>query len=156
MNKSELTNTLTTFALENNYSLNELVVTHGGACLLMELTDSTNDIDLSVSHDVWVDHIKRGFKPVQLTNDVWMISATDCIDIHVGMEDPISYNNITSDGIVHHGLSQTLLDYLRLDRAKDKLIISKLRSERKRRCNFITTLVNKYKVTHGELINVSK
>ena len=156
MNKTELTNTLITFANANNYNLNELVVTHGGACVLMGLLDSTNDIDLVVSHDVWVDHIKRGFIPVQLSDDVWMISTTENIDIHVGMEDTISRNNITPDGIIHHSLSQTLLDYLQLIRAKDKLIISKLRSERKRRCNFITQLVNKYKTVHGELINDSK
>ena len=126
MNRQEFVQKLLAYASSNDYSMSDIVVTHGGACLMMGLRQETGDIDVMVAHDIWVDSIKQNMAPVDLTGGVWLISATPDIDIHVGMDEGVHPIVVSPEGVHYHGLEQTLLDYQKLNRPKDQTVIAGL------------------------------
>ena len=126
MNRQEFVQKLLAYASSNGYNMSDIIVTHGGACLMMDLRQETGDIDVMVAHDIWVDSLKKGFEPVDLTGGVWLISATSDIDIHVGMDEGVHPNVVSPEGVHYHGLEQTLLDYQKLNRPKDQTVIAGL------------------------------
>ena len=128
LNREQIVKQLTTFARDNGHALEELVVTHGAACVLLGIKDTTNDIDVTTSLSVWSHHIKLGQKPEEIGDGVMLLSATDTIDLHVGAPCPKYSNFDCEEGIYYHGFHQTLEDYRHLNRDKDKDIILQLES----------------------------
>ena len=132
LNRNQLVTAVKAFAVKNNYPLEDIVVTHGGACLLMGHRETTNDIDVIVSQAIWESEHNKGLNPVSLGGHVFLISSTDVIDIHIGMSIPENTNRRSPEGIVYHGLQQTILDYEKLGRDKDLEIIKTLEYHRSR------------------------
>lgn len=132
LNRNQLVAAVKTFAIENNYPLEDIVVTHGGACLLMGHREHTNDIDVIVSQAIWESEHDKGLNPVSLGGHVFLISSTDIIDIHIGMTIPEYTNRRSPEGIVYHGLQQTIVDYEKLGRDKDVAVIKALKDYRNR------------------------
>lgn len=128
MNINEFKETLISFCKENEIQLSSVWVSHGGALVLMGLREDTNDIDLNVNHFVWNKLVKTGRYPIkQLPNDVFMISVSDKIDVHIGGKIYGHLEN-TTEGIQYTGINDTLEDYRILNREKDQEIISVLES----------------------------
>lgn len=124
-----ITDRITSFAKEYGYSLSDIVVTHGGACVLAGLRQSTNDIDVSVTRAIWVDQIRKNATPICLGDGVWKIECNYGIDLHIS-KDHVKYPNVvTDDGIVYRSIRQTLYDYEKLNRTKDSNIISILKTQ---------------------------
>lgn len=130
MNKQELVSTLKEFAKLHNYPLKDMIISHGGACVLLGVRDHTNDIDIYVSREIWSDHISRRFKPIVKPDGIASIQATDKISIRLGVGF-MSYTQLEYDGITHQSARQTLLEYIILNRVKDRKSV-----------NLLTKLVN--------------
>ena len=130
LNRNQLVAAVKAFATENNYSLDEIIVTHGGACVLMGHRETTNDIDIIVSKSIWESEHDKGLNPISLGGRVFMISSTDVIDIHIGMTTEKHVNQRTPEGIIYHGLRQTIIDYTKLGRDKDLEVIKSLEDYR--------------------------
>lgn len=121
LNKKEFVAAIIDFANMMDCDPSELLVSHGGAMLLMGHKKSTKDIDLYVSTGVWVKAVRSvDHAPIPLGNGVWMLPMTTNIDIFVGGADatypPIKHKA----GFMYTGHNQTLLDYQRLNRPKDQ------------------------------------
>lgn len=149
LNRNQLVTAVKAFAVKNNYPLEDIVVTHGGACLLMGHRETTNDIDVIVSQAIWESEHNKGLNPVSLGGQVFLISSTDVIDIHIGMSIPENINRRSPEGIVYHGLQQTILDYAKLGRDKDLAVIKTLEEHRNR--NTIGSIIK----TKGYAINAN-
>lgn len=126
LNRKQIIEHITAFATTNGHALEDLIVTHGGACVLLGVTLTTNDIDVTTTLPVWTHHIKMGKKPEELPDGVLLLSATDIIDLHIGNTRPIDEILTTEEGVCYTGFDQTLTDYQHLNRDKDKEIIAKL------------------------------
>lgn len=128
MNKNEFVSKLTAFAIDNGYDLSDIVVSHGGSALLMGLRETTNDIDVAVSINVWNDFVAAGHPIAELGDGIQLIVATTDIDIHHGMPVPKRSNMVTEEGIHYHGMLQTLDDYVELGRDKDLVVIAQIKT----------------------------
>lgn len=140
LNRNQLVAELVKFASDNDYPLDEIVVTHGGACLIMGHRVTTNDIDVVVSQSIWERELAKGLNPISLGGRVFMISSTDVIDIHIGMSIIRHVNQRTPEGVVYHGLRQSIIDYIRLGRDKDIEVIKSL--EEYRDSHTMSSIVN--------------
>lgn len=120
---------LNSFVLENGYNPNDILISHGGAMLLHGLRRHTSDIDIHVSPDIWVDQcIKLNRPGISLGDGVWLLSVTDTIDMHIGSKKPVMSPYVHACGVQYNCLLQTLFDYKRLNRAKDRTAIYTLES----------------------------
>ena len=119
---------LTQFAKTNDYNLGDIIVTHGGACLIMGLREVTGDIDVMVSAEIWHDQLRKGGVPVDLGDDIFLMEVTQNIDIHIGMSYDTLPDEYTLEGVRYHSLEQTLLDYLKLGRKKDIDVIKQIKT----------------------------
>ncbi len=121
MNKQQFIKTLLTWLDEYNIESHKVHVSHGGSMLMMGLKDSTNDVDLTVSYDVFERFTKESYPTKNLGNGRYLIQVTDNIDIHC-MERDISPEHIIKDesGVYYRDAQTTLDDYVKLNRPKDK------------------------------------
>ena len=126
MNKQEFVNTLNTWLEENQINSCDTYVSHGGMLLLVGLRSSTDDIDLTVTKEVWDKFEVTGLYPVvNIGNGTYLMSVTDVIDIRICER---RYSRlIETDGIQHPTLEETLEDYLVLNRPKDQETIKLLK-----------------------------
>lgn len=127
LTRNQFIEELVEFASSNSYNLNDIIVTHGGACLLMGLRETTGDIDVMVSIEIWHDQLRKGGVPVDLGKGIFLMSCTDNIDIHIGMSYDTLPDEYTTEGVRYHGLEQTLLDYKKLRRLKDVKVIRQIK-----------------------------
>lgn len=127
LNRKQIISNITSFAAANGHALEDLLVTHGAACVLLGVKDTTNDIDVSTTLSAWTHHVKLGKKPEELADGVLLLSVTDTIDLHVGGPKPFYAIGVTDEGVHYTGFNQTLADYERLNRDKDKEILAVLR-----------------------------
>ena len=121
MDKQQFIKTLLTWLDENDIESHKVHVSHGGSMLMMGLKDSTNDVDLTVSFDVFERFAKEPYPTKNLGNGRYLIQVTDNIDIHC-MERDISPEHIVKDesGVYYRDAQTTLDDYVKLNRPKDK------------------------------------
>lgn len=135
MDKIALQNQLTKWANTNGYSLNDMIVSHGGACVLHGLRTETNDIDLHVSSAIWLVEMAKGNKVYNLDGGTLLMNVEDNLDIHVGGTS--AWKNSTFDtelckdtGIRYSTQRKLLLQYRELNRAKDQVIISTIAGDK--------------------------
>lgn len=130
MNKVQFVNEVTTWAQTNGLEMSDLLVSHGGAMLLMGLRSETGDVDLHVTQAVWDKFVPNG-SPVELGDGVSLLSVTPHIDIHVGGfgSEQIAAASVSPEGIRYRSRSDTLEDYLKLNRSKDAASIKLLKEK---------------------------
>lgn len=129
LNQTQFVNELELFIAKHSYTPSDILVSHGGSMLLMGHRESTGDIDVSVSRDIWVDQIiKSNNTPVSLGERVWLLEVTSNIDIHIGVSKTKYKPLVHASGFLYNGREQTLLDYMALNRDKDQESIRLLRS----------------------------
>ena len=99
---------------------------------MLNLRDTTEDIDLTVSKEIWEDLIGKGYKVKTLPAtekypEVNIIPVTEFIDVH--LIDELFYGELVwEDGIWYRDISTTLSDKLKLNRSKDQADIKILQS----------------------------
>lgn len=131
MNKAQLISKLKAWATDEDVSLIEIHVSHGGSLLMLGLRDETDDIDLTVSKRVWDRLIDAGHQvqripPSATYPEVNLISVTDDIDVH--LIDPSQGVSLdVFDGVWYRDARNTLADKMRLNRPKDQKDIEALK-----------------------------
>ena len=126
MDINTLIDTVNKFIVNGGYNPKDVIVTHGGALVLLGYIDTTTDIDVWVSRDIWVDEIVKGGTPVSLGGGVWCMAVTPDIDIHIGFGE-LYYPPVVNTGGWHSMDTQDLLiSYEALNRPKDKQKIKML------------------------------
>ena len=110
MNKQEFVETLKSWFEENSVNPSDTYVSHGGALLLIGLRDKTEDIDLTVTREVWEKFESTGLYPVvNLGGGTYLMSVTDVIDIHICNR--VYSRLVETRGIQHPTFEETLEDY---------------------------------------------
>lgn len=124
---NEFIGELLTWVAENGLNINDVHVSHGGTCMLLGLKESTDDIDLTVSAEIFEAYKAKGFKETQLKDNRSLIAVTDHIDIHV-IEPWVNEDclRLHASGIWYRDAVQTIRDYEYLNREKDQIVIQKL------------------------------
>lgn len=131
MNKAQYINALKSWAEQNHIKLADCHVSHGGSLLMLGLREDTDDIDLTVSQNIWDRLINEGYEvqilPATATYpEVHIISVTEDIDVHlINPEDEMVLDEL--DGIMYRNATTTLLDKLKLNRDKDQADIAALK-----------------------------
>lgn len=121
LNKESFVSELVQFYEEHNINPLHCYVSHGGAMLMHGLRIHTEDIDLSVSREIW-DRFAAQYEVTHLPAKgqvaaVNLISVTDNIDIHC-VEDEVA--ELVSEGVIQFtSLKQTYTDKVLLSREKD-------------------------------------
>lgn len=123
MNREEFIATLNRWYDETGVDFNDCHVSHGGSMIMLGLRESTDDIDLTVTRDVWDQFVADGFKITHLPANgkcaaVDLISVTDKIDIHLENE-WVTHDLYCLRGIWYRSAIETLADKLLLGREKD-------------------------------------
>lgn len=118
MRKQDIINHVTKFTCKHADSSSDVIVSHGGACVLHGVMRNTNDIDLCVTNKIWESHIELGFVPIVKPDGVLSIQATPDISIRVACEDAWS-DALIEQNILYQSAQQTLDEYTRLQRNKD-------------------------------------
>ena len=120
MDKRQFVATLLNWLEENGISTHGLHVSHGGSLLMMGLNDSTDDIDLTVTQEIF-DHFDGKYPTKDIGEGRYLIVVTDLIDIHL-MEKRDYPIVVTCDpsGIWYRDAQTTLDDYKVLNRPKDQ------------------------------------
>lgn len=130
MNKLQFIKILNEWLEENNVSPKECHVSHGGSLLLLGIRETTSDIDLTVSNEIW-DRFKDIYemKHYPACNGhpaVDTLIANEYIDLHLIREGDdrclLEENNIQ-----YRSAYVTLEDKLLLNRPKDQGDIELLR-----------------------------
>jgi hypothetical protein len=127
MNKSQLVARLTKFIESNNYEMEDAVVSHGGAMVLLGLRDDTNDVDIYVTEAIWNDFLEDGFKPDVKKDGIESIQATKHVSIRINTRSNI-YPDVITNRVNHQSAEQTLHEYQLLNRDKDAESIVKLQN----------------------------
>lgn len=130
MNKETFIKLLNNWYEETGYSPEDCHVSHGGSMLMMDLRKETEDIDLTVSKEIWEDLIDKGFKVVTLPAtekypEVNIISVTDVIDVHL-INGDYSNHLLFDRNVYYRDIETTLHDKLQLNRSKDAVDIQTL------------------------------
>lgn len=114
-------------------TLDDFSVSHGGSLLLLGLTDSTNDIDLTVDQELF-DRFDNGkYRKVELSNGRYLLQVGRRITLHTCEIPSLQLAQCLvkhPNGIWFRNQEQTLLDYQALKRPQDKEKI-KLLQEKK-------------------------
>lgn len=123
MIKSQFVCTLKTWARENELSLEDMHVSFGGACLMLGLRTTTNDIDLAVTSDIF----DRFDCPIKFSvTGIRYKQVTPLISI--AAEHPSAFKlGKDKTGVQYRQEAQTLADYQNLDRPKDQYTIRELK-----------------------------
>lgn len=131
MNKAQFVSTLKSWAELNNVDLNECHVSHGGSMLMLGLREETDDVDLTVSQNIWDRLIAEGYQSTRLPAtgsypEIQIIAVTDEINVH---NDPITgFTLEVFDGIWYRDAQSTISDKMRLNRPKDQADIKTLKA----------------------------
>lgn len=135
MNKEEVISKVLGFAKAHQIPLSDIVVGFGGAMVLWGLRESTNDVDLDVTSDVYehfLSYAKNGHPKIKeraIENAIggFTISADDSIDIRLDPYRPRTRHFFTLEDDIQVMRPEILLEnYLRLNRVKDAYSIATL------------------------------
>lgn len=124
MNKEMFINVLSQWLNDTGYNPADCHVSHGGSMLMLGLRSETEDIDLTVSQEIWDDLLSKGFKYKTLPAtdkypEVNIMPVNEYIDVH--LVDKNFDGVLINEGVVYYrDMKTTLLDKLKLDRKKDK------------------------------------
>lgn len=122
MDKQQYVSTLLKWLKENNIPVNQVHVSHGGSMLMLGLKTSTDDIDLTVTQEVF-DRFDDELHPWKdLGDGRYLIEVTGLIDIHLS-EKEIEDHQLIKDpsGIYYRDARTTWQDYKTLNRDKDQI-----------------------------------
>lgn len=125
MRKQDIINEVTKFTCKHANSLNDVIVSHGGACVLHGVMRDTKDIDLYVTDEIWEKHVSLGFVPILKNDGVLSIQATSDISIRTGCKEVWS-DALKEQNILYQSAQQTIFEYIRLQRKKDYKKIANL------------------------------
>ena len=110
-------------------SIDDVSVSHGGSMLLLGLIETTDDIDLTVSSEIF-NGFDNGHHEVKLLGDNrYLIKVGKRVDIHTSELHPAQLQSCLvkhPNGIWYRNAQQTLIDYLALGRDKDQAKIQSL------------------------------
>lgn len=123
MNKETFIKLLNDWFNETGYCPKNCHVSHGGSMLMMDLRKETEDIDLTVTKDIWDDLISKGYNVVTLPAtpkypEVNIISVTDVIDVHL-IDGDYTNHLLVENNVYYRDAETTLQDKLKLNRSKD-------------------------------------
>ena len=113
---------------ENNLNIDDVHVSHGGTCILLGLKENTDDIDLTVTDEVYTKFKAKGLVEVPLKDNRSLLKVNSMIDIHV-VEPWVNTSTCLKkhdSGIWYRDVEQTIRDYEYLNREKDQLMVKKL------------------------------
>lgn len=110
-------------------SIDDVSVSHGGSMLLLGLIETTDDIDLTVSSEIFngFDNGNHEIRPLE--NNRYLIKVGKRVDIHTSELHPLQLQSCLvkhPNGIWYRNAQQTLIDYLTLGRDKDQEKIQSL------------------------------
>lgn len=110
-------------------SIDDVSVSHGGSMLLLGLIETTDDIDLTVSSEIFngFDNGNHEIRPLE--NNRYLIKVGKRVDIHTSELHPLQLKSCLvkhQNGIWYRNAQQTLIDYLTLGRDKDQKKIQSL------------------------------
>lgn len=126
MNKSEFITRYNKFISEHKLNPTDVHCSHGGTMLMLGLREETQDMDLTVSRNVWDYFLNKGYAPVIIGDNFYLISVNEYIDIHL-TDVPVTDKEISVEsGVRFRNAERTLKDKMTLNRPKDKKDIEKL------------------------------
>lgn len=135
MNKQEFIKCLNDFYTKYKIDPKDCYVSHGGSMLMLGLAETTNDIDLSVTWEVYnrfagdPDYLITPIPPLGSMEAWELIKVTDYIDIHPIRESNIDESVLFEENNVRYrNMKATLEDYLAFNRPKDQPRIKLLRN----------------------------
>lgn len=110
-------------------SIDDVSVSHGGSMLLLGLVETTDDIDLTVSSEIFnrFDNGNHEIRPLE--NNRYLIKVGKRVDIHTSELHPLQLQSCLvkhPNGIWYRNAQQTLIDYSTLGRDKDQEKIKSL------------------------------
>lgn len=126
MNKNELINEVSCFIVMNDYDPNSITVTHGGAMVLLGRRETTNDIDMNVSEDIFEAEMVKGGKVTHHKDGIKRIQTTPIISIQVGWEKTDFKRREQLGGWWCMGERELYQEYKKLNRDKDQETLVKL------------------------------
>jgi hypothetical protein len=132
---THLTQWTSTYGLwTSTYELtfDDFSVSHGGSLLLMGLIEYTNDIDLTVSQELFDRFNDGSYRKVQLSNGRYYLQVSRRITLHTSEIPCLQLSQCLvkhPNGIWYRNEEQTLLDYQALNRPSDKEKIKLLKKK---------------------------
>lgn len=125
MNKVEFKDKIEKFLSEYNIAKCDAYVSHGGTLLLLGMREVTNDIDLTVSKEVWDKFIEDGYPVKIVGGNIEIIEFKGNIDVHC--DDGDMRDLMYIEGVLSRSPERTLRDKMSLNREKDKVDIDNLK-----------------------------
>ena len=133
MNKSAFINNVLSFASKFGIKLEDMHISHGGSMLLLGLKESTNDIDLTVTNELYDMFYKQsGYEDrIELSDGreivVVELDNGSFVDVHEAEYDE-AWNDLVIDesGIRYRSALRTKHDYVSLGRKSDDVKIKLL------------------------------
>lgn len=114
---------LTQWTSTHGLTFDDFSVSHGGSLLLMGLIEYTNDIDLTVSQELFDRFNGGSYRKVQLSNGRQLLQVSRRITLHTSEIPCLQLSQCLvkhPNGIWYRNEEQTLLDYQALNRPSDK------------------------------------
>ena len=129
MNLTRFFSHLTQWVHSHGLTLDDVSVSHGGSLLLLGLIETTDDIDLTVSLEVFNKFDNGRYEVKPIGDNRYLIKVGKRVDVHVSELNPLQLQSCLvkhPNGIWYRNAQQTLIDYLALNREKDQLKIQSL------------------------------
>ena len=129
MNLTQFFCHLTQWVHSHGLTLDDVSVSHGGSLLLLGLIETTDDIDLTVSLEVFNKFDNGRYEVKSIGDNRYLIKVGKRVDVHVSEIHPLQLQSCLvkhPNGIWYRNAQQTLIDYLALNREKDQLKIQSL------------------------------
>ena len=101
-----------------------VVVGAGGACVLLGIRESTNDIDVDVVKSDFDELLKVGYKSHLFGDDNVVLEVTEHMDVH-GVDEIV--DTVVIEGVTCYSAKSVLDFKLKLNREKDKADIEALK-----------------------------
>lgn len=128
MNKAELIETYMLFLERNGFQAKDVLVGAGGALVMMGLRENTEDIDVSVSKEVFEEYLKRPGAEMEVypaTGKFPERKTVRCepfpeVDLHIRMDEEIGFMH---EGVFIYEPAYNLHFKCKLNRPKDQMDI---------------------------------
>lgn len=124
MNRTQFIERYKSFLSQYNIDSKDAHVSHGGAMLMLRLREETDDIDVTVTQEVWDFFERAGFKTKVAGDGFELKEINEFVDIHRGDS---KSDLIFINGVQLRSAERTLRDKLELNREKDQPDIIKLK-----------------------------
>lgn len=127
MNLLQILDTVGKFSETNGIPLENIVVTHGAAMVLLGLAQEATDVDLTVDQMTFERFIEMGHPPINVSPTRILIQVSPDIDIHMDSNVNKPEDLFTTNGVRFTSMKRTYEDYLSMNRVKDKAKIDTLK-----------------------------